>query len=216
MKKETYIKEVEKSLLCRKEKKTEICRDLKSDIEAAMENGESWETVERRMGVPRELAAEFNENLSPQDKVTRSNKKTIFLILAVIAALMIAGIAFVASRFPKTAQIGDSGLFEEEAVRSRAMAVIELVSDDNWDVLIEDYCAEVFQANVSKEKLIEAKSLLGEWGAYDKITSEYMQEMASGGTTYAIVQTVVLYEKKSITFTLTFDTDMKLAGIYMK
>lgn len=216
MEKESYIKEVEKNLLCRRDKKTEICRDLKSDIEAAMENGESWEAVERRMGMPRELAAEFNENLSPKDRVARSNKKIIFLILAVIAAVMIAGIAFVVSRLPKTAQIGDSGLFEEEAVRSRAAEVIELVSEDNWDVLIEDYCAEVLQTNVSKEKLIEAKSLLGEWGAYDKITSEYMQEMTSGGTTYAIVQTVVLYEKKSITFTLTFDSDMTLVGLYMK
>lgn len=222
MNKGKYIKEMEKALLCKKEKREEICKDLMSDIEVAMEQGESWEEVERRMGTPQELAAEFNENLAPEDTTevqktpARSNKKVVGLMLVLVAAVVIVTVIRVMSTIPKQAPIGSSGLFAEEAVRSQSMAVIEVVQEENWDALLNDYAAEILRSNVNEKSITEARKLLGEWGEYEKVTSEYMQEIASDDDTYALVQMVVLYEEKSITFTLTFDADMKLAGIYMK
>ncbi len=215
MEKNKYVKEVEKKLVCRKEKKAEICKDLISDIEAALESGEEWADVEKRLGTPTELAAEFNENLPAQDK-KKSRNKTVFIILAVLAVFIIAAVALIVSRFPKTAEIGSSGLFDEAVVHERAVEVIRLAAEENWDVLLQEYSASALQDAVSGEDLDAAKKLLGTWGEYEKITSEYMQEITASGTTMAVVQMVALFEEKSITFTLTFDQDMKLAGIYMK
>ena len=63
MNQESYLKEVEKYLNCRKAQKKQIRRDLEADICAASERGESWEEIRDRMGGPRELAQEFNENM---------------------------------------------------------------------------------------------------------------------------------------------------------
>ena len=83
-------------------------------------------------------------------------------------------------------------------------------------MLLPVYSASALQDAVRGDDLDAAKKQLGTWGEYEKITSEYMQEITASGTTMVVVQMVALFEEKSITFTLTFDQDMKLAGIYMK
>lgn len=214
MEKNKFVKEVERKLLCKKGKKQEICRDLTADIEAALEQGEDWASIEKRMGTPAEIAAEFNENLSPEDRV-KSHKK-LFLALGIALAVIVALGIFITSQMPKAAELGSSGYFTEESVREQSLAVIGLVSEENWDVLLEDYGIEAMQTDAVREQLIAAKETLGSWGAYEKITSEYMYEMTASGTTMAVAQIVVLFEEKSITFTLSFDVNGKLAGIYMK
>ena len=64
MNKESYVKAVAKRLTCSKARQAEFVRDLESDIAAALSAGETWEQVESRMGDPRQVAQEFNEDLS--------------------------------------------------------------------------------------------------------------------------------------------------------
>ena len=94
MNQESYLKEVEKYLNCRKAQKKQIRRDLEADICAASERGESWEEIRDRMGGPRELAQEFNENMgsgSTGRKMKRSRK--ILFICGIVAAVLAVLIA---------------------------------------------------------------------------------------------------------------------------
>ena len=49
--------------------------------------------------------------------------------------------------------------------------------------------------------------------SYGKI---YSVESSQLGKTYAVVQMSVAYKNVSATYTLSFDEDMKLAGMYIK
>ena len=43
-----------------------------------------------------------------------------------------------------------------------------------------------------------------------------MSEIRQRGQRYAVVQVAVMYENVEVTYTITFDENMKLAGLYMK
>lgn len=217
MEKEKYMKEIEKNLNCGKDKKAELCRELRSDIESAIESGEKWEAVEKRLGSPRELALELNGNLLPEDrrKSGRSSKK-IIIIIAVAAVCIIGVAAYLFSRLPRSAAFGNSGMFEEEAVKAQVEAVIKLTETDNWDVILDTYGAEVMQTEAVRDSLTAAKQDLGTLGAYQKITNQFLYELKVSGVTYAAVEAVALYEERSVTYTMLFDRDLKLEGFYMK
>lgn len=217
MEKQKYIKEIEKNLLCKNDKKVELCRELQSDIEAAIENGEPWEAVEKRLGAPKELAAELNESLPPKER-TKQKKSPLKMtaILLTIAVIIIAAAVFIYSKLPIAKEIGSGNSFDKDAVSAQAETIIKLAGEEKWDELLEDYSDEILQTAEIKDALIAAKEVLAPWGAYQKITSEYMCAVKQGNTTMAVTQTTALFEDKSIIFTLTFNTDMKLVGIYMK
>ena len=81
-----YIKEISRYLKCTKAKKKAICQDLQADITCALENGETWEEIRGRMGFPKELASEFNENLLEFGKP--SKKKVIIFSIAAVVVLL--------------------------------------------------------------------------------------------------------------------------------
>ena len=57
----------------------QIRRDLEADICAASERGESWEEIRDRMGGPRELAQEFNENMGSGSTGSKMKRSTNIL-----------------------------------------------------------------------------------------------------------------------------------------
>ena len=92
MNKESYVKAVAKRLTCSKARQAEFVRDLESDIAAALSAGETWEQVESRMGDPRQVAQEFNEDLSEAERAAgkkRKRTKTI-AIVETVAVVMVA------------------------------------------------------------------------------------------------------------------------------
>ena len=67
MNKKKYIRLVLKKLKCSGQKKNEIKKELESDIVSAEESGEALDEIMARMGTPNSLAAEFNDNFSPEE-----------------------------------------------------------------------------------------------------------------------------------------------------
>ena len=100
MNKESYVKAVAKRLTCSKARQAEFVRDLESDIAAALSAGETWEQVESRMGDPRQVAQEFNEDLSEAERAAgkkRKRTKTIAIVEVVAVyekATVTYGISF--------------------------------------------------------------------------------------------------------------------------
>lgn len=215
MKQEEYIKSVKRKLQCTYSKKQEIVKELTADIRTAIADGESWEEVEARMGTPEQLAKEFNENLSPQEQATSKRKKG-FIIAGIIIGIIILVIAIGIWMLPKSYELEKSGLFQAAEVTERTETVISLLNQEDYMTLAEYANTDmesIFQGNA----IADAKAALGEdLGAYRGYTEYYMVELRQMGNRYAVVQVTAQYENRNIVYTITFDEDMKIAGLYMK
>lgn len=216
MNRERYIKTIIRKLKCSYQKKTEIKRELEADVQIALENGEEWQQIEERMGNPYSQATEFNENLPETELKAFKRIKRIKILfgIVIILGLIVTGIyVFI----PKTYEIDNSSTFDKDIVISQAETVIGLIDKNEYDAIKKQY-ADAKMTEVLKETTIaDAKEKLGEeFGKFKSFTSVYTVEVKQMGKHFAVVQITALYEKRSVEYTISFDADMKLAGLYMK
>lgn len=105
---QSYVREVGKRLQCSEKKRKEIERQLASDIQAALENGETMEEILERMGTAKEAAREFNSNFTEDDRKEGGQGRvrlSLGLIgMAAAAAVIIAIFVIVGVRWKHAAQ----------------------------------------------------------------------------------------------------------------
>lgn len=215
MTKQDYVKQVVKKLNCPQDKKADIEKQLLSDIEIALGEGRQLEEILAEMGEPEALAKEFNENFGGSSK-PQGKRRRIFAVLLVVALVLaaLAGLAYWA--FPKTRDIGASGVFTAYVVEQYSTAVIEAFSRGDYDTLESYYSKEMREA-VTRQMLEDSKPVIGdEWGDYRGAGTAYMAEVSQRGKAYVLVQLNASYENVSVTYTLTFNSEMQLVGFYMK
>jgi hypothetical protein len=219
MKTETYVDKIVKQMQCSKSKKEEIRKQLLGDIRERVAAGESEEAVIAQMGTVEELAQEFNESFSAKERKrsrkSRSTKMIIITILVIIGLFAIAT-ALLYWMLPKGTDISESSTFVKEQVEARVEEVINLLDDGAYDTLAEN-ATEQMAGVLNDEDMDAAKQLVGDdWGARVELGTIYMQEVEQQGVHYVITQVAASYENVTVTYTITFDENMKLAGIYMK
>lgn len=219
MKAETYVDKIVKQIQCSKSKKEEIRKQLLGDIRERVAAGESEEAVIAQMGTVEELAQEFNESFSAKERKrsrkSRSTKMIIITILVIIGLFAIAT-ALLYWMLPKGTDISESSIFVKEQVEARVEEVINLLDDGAYDTLAEN-ATEQMAGVLNDEDMDAAKQLVGDdWGARVELGTIYMQEVEQQGVHYVITQVAASYENVTVTYTITFDENMKLAGIYMK
>lgn len=219
MKTETYVDKIVKQMQCSKSKKEEIRKQLLGDIRERVAAGESEEAVIAQMGTIEELAQEFNESFSAKERKrsrkSRSTKMIIITILVIIGLFAIAT-ALLYWMLPKGTDISESSTFVKEQVEARVEEVINLLDDGAYDTLAEN-ATEQMAGVLNDEDMDAAKQLVGDdWGARVELGTIYMQEVEQQGVHYVITQVAASYENVTVTYTITFDENMKLAGIYMK
>ncbi len=219
MKAETYVDKIVKQMQCSKSKKEEIRKQLLGDIRERVAAGESEEAVIAQMGTVEELAQEFNESFSAKER-KRSRKakstKMIIITILVIIGLFAIATALLYWMLPKGTDISESSIFVKEQVEARVEEVINLLDDGAYDTLAEN-ATEQMAGVLNDEDMDAAKQLVGDdWGARVELGTIYMQEVEQQGVHYVITQVAASYENVTVTYTITFDENMKLAGIYMK
>lgn len=219
MTKEKYVKEVVKKLKCPKAKKKEIAKQLEADIQSALENGETMESILASMGTPENISAEFNENLSETEiaAVKRAKKwKIIISVLAVIGILAVIGVG-IYWWLPKGKMINESETFQEEEVIKQAELIISLFDAEEYEGIIN---LSVDEAKNDKfmEALTGAKAQLSddEWGTFQSFGTIYTAEVEQMGKNYVLVQMNAVYENTSVTYTITFDEELLMAGFYVR
>lgn len=215
MQQEEYIKSVMRKLQCSGQKKEEIEKELVSDIQTALANGESWEEIENRMGTSDQLAKEFNENLTPEELAGRKRKQGLLIagIIVGILVLLGAGVFWI---LPKSYELEKSGIFQEAVVLEQTEEIIALLDTEDYAGL-EECAIEKMKPFMQENVIVEAKATLGEeLGENQGITSSYMAEVRQAGQRTAVIQATVQYENRSVTYTISYDEDMRLAGLYMK
>lgn len=212
---EKYVNTIIKHIKCSNTKRKEIRQQLLSDISAALEQGESLDAIINRMGSAKNMAREFNENLSETEskKYVKGRRIKIVSFLAAILAMLAILTYWI---LPKVAKVGSGGIFEETVVEEKMKDVIEKFNQDDYETLRAESIEEM-QPALTKEQMAEAKKQLSEdWGSCQSMGKVYMSEVSQMGKHYVVGEITVVYEHVSITFHLTFDEDMKLAGLYMR
>lgn len=215
MTKQDYVKQVVKKLICPQDKKADIERQLLSDIEIALGEGRQLEEILDEMGEPEALAKEFNDNFGGSSKPQRKRRRifTVILVVALVLAAL-AGLAYWA--LPKQRDIGDSGKFTAYVVEQYSTEVVDAFSRGDYDTL-ESYYSKEMQEAVTRQMLEDFKPVIGDdWGEYRGVGTAYMAEVNQRGKAYVLVQLNATYENVSVTYTLTFNSEMQLVGFYMK
>ena len=200
MNKERYMSVFKKSLGCNKEKKNLICEELDADIQ-------------ERLGEPHVLANEFNENLGVKNS---SPKKKVWIYIGIVViGLLLAGFFYINSLIPQVSNIGASGYFQQSEVEKQSLDIVVNLSQRNYQA-IHDISNQELQGALSQERLETAVNGLGDIGEFEKITSQNYAEVTQKGEVNVVGELVALYDQRSVTYTISFDKDMKLSGLYMK
>jgi hypothetical protein len=107
--------------------------------------------------------------------------------------------------------------FNEEDVKKAAENVILLINNEDSESLREIFNTPLNEA-LTDDVLKQVYDAIRAGGQFEKIES-----MSTLGTTdktsneeYAVVVAAAKYELKTFTYTLSFDKEMKLAGLYYK
>lgn len=212
---ETYVKKITGRLKCSGEKRKEIRQQLLSDVSTALENGETLAQIMVRMGAPASVAAEFNENMPPAEIKKYKRTKTIKTsgLIVLILALLAFGIYWV---LPKGTELEKGGIFKERMVKAQMQNVIEWVGSEDYEQL-KKISIPLLKPTFENDSFSQAKASISEdWGAQKTYGKFYMTQLRQMGKNYAVGQVTVTYENTSVTYTLTFDRELKLAGIYIK
>ena len=116
--------------------------------------------------------------------------------------------------------------FEEDQVIAEAKEMVERINAGELEEVWEDTFNVVMQNGTDPEELQENIDYYlkdkGEFQDFDKIQVRGITDQVRGitdrdtGTPYATVMVLAAYEDGKVMFTISFDTDMKCAGFYVK
>jgi len=137
------------------------------------------------------------------------NKTSLCRVLTIVllAVLSLGALGGCAAKLPEG--------FDEAEVKAAAENVIDLLNqrdangltalmtEEMKDVLTVDVQAQIF-------------ALLDGAGAFQEISTLKMAGTTQSGVTYAAVAVKAKYANREITYTISFDMDMKLAGLYLQ
>lgn len=212
---EAYVKQIIKKVKCDRKRKQDIEKQLLYEIKERTEAGENLQDILSGMGTVEEIAAGFNEGISEAEQ-RKYRRKIVAKILVLIVVVLLVLISVAVWYLPKVNDIESSDIFVETEVEEKLVKVVTLLDADDYaglqavstsrmaDVLNDDYMS------AAKQKLSE------KFGERIAVGTIYMQEVQQMSQSFAVCQTTVIYENVTVVYTITFDEEMNLAGLYMR
>ncbi|MCM1174385.1 MAG: DUF3887 domain-containing protein [Blautia sp.] len=215
METEKYVNSIVRKIKCVGAKKKEIKNQLLSDIAMRREAGETMEQIMESMGTAAEIAEAFEQNLSKADKKAYKRRKfwenTGSIVLVLLLLCM-----YVWWYIPKTADISGDERFAREKITEAAKEVIELLDKEDYESLYAMSIEEIQEAMNSGTIGGVKDGISADWGKRQSIGSIYTGGIKQKGKLMAVAQVDVIYENVSVVYTITFDENRKLAGLYMR
>lgn len=215
MEAEKYVNEITKKIKCAKKKKQEIQKQLLSDIAMRRAAGESLEQIMESMGTAAEIAEAFGQNLAEADSKAYKKRKMIIIVIAVILVLFLLGISGW-WLMPKQVDLSGNEKYSQEKVGAEVENIVELLDQGDYTA-IQMVSIDKLR-NMMNEQTIGAvrDKICEDWGERQSIGKVYMAGVIQKGKLLIVTQVDVIYENISVVYTISFDEDMKLAGLYMR
>jgi len=210
-----YINKIVRKLKCSGARKKEIRKELWTDFNCRLEQGEKAEDIISQMGTVKEIADSFNENISEKEKRIYLLKKIASITVPIMAVFVLAAFMFFWI-LPKGVDIKDSKYFEQAQVEQVMKETIELLDAEDYGALKENAIPQMADV-LQKGAMDQAKKQVStDWGTRKDFGSVYIMEMVQKDQHFAVGEITVTYENVSVVYRITYDQDMKLAGIYMR
>ncbi len=209
-----YVKEVRKLLKCRRTKRKDIQRQLLAEINDAVAKGETVDEVLARMGIPWDYANQYNDRFDKAEWKAAKREKGI-LIWGIVLFIVFVLFAFLYWNLPRWGDIRESTIFQEEQIKTQVEEIIRLYSEDDFEA-VNAYMNEDMKVILSAEMLRYTKTEREkDFGELLKFEDMELSEAKQNGNRYAVVQVKVLYSALRVTYSMTFDESMKLAGFHI-
>lgn len=210
---EKYVKKIVRNLKCTGAKKKEIGDSLLSDIAARREQGEAMEQIMESMGSPEEIAEAFSQNLSDADRKAYKRRRIGMTIGQIVAALVFLSV-LAWWMIPKPAALGDD--LSQEAVTASVENVVVMLNQNDFDGL-QELAVDELKSKLTQETMDEVRKGISEdWGEMQSIGKVYMQGVKQKGKVIVVTQVDAVYENISVVYTISFDEDLRLGGLYMR
>ncbi len=149
------------------------------------------------------------------------NKSKFALATGVI--FLVCAITFVLVRIDDNRKNEESNttetvdVYASSEVEEKTIEIIQLLSHNDYKTLRDEYAIEELKELLNDEYMIEAKNMISnDWGELCDIGTVYSAEVAQDNVLYTVVQANATYDNVSIAYTITFDDELKLAGIYFR
>lgn len=210
-----YVNAVARKLKCGGKRKREIKRQLLADMQARENQGERLDDIISRMGKAEEIAEGFNENISAEERKRYARNRVLKIVIPISLALFFLGMAGY-WLFPKTVDIGKSRYFDKEEVEAAMKETVELLDAEEYAALQENAIPQMQSLLNAETRESMRKALSDEWGERKQFGAVYLLEVIQGNRHLAVGEMTVTYENVSVTYRLSYDEDMRLAGIYVR
>lgn len=210
-----YTNGIVRKIKCGGAKKKDIKKQLMTDINLRIEQGEKLEDIIAHMGCAKEIAEGFNESISPKEEKKYVRNKILKILLTIILLLSFL-ICFIYWLSPKVKDLDNSKYFNKNQVESAMLDTIELLDEENYASL-QGKAISQMQSILNKETMQDVRNQISDnWGKRQSFGVMYTGELLQGNTHYAIGEITVIYENVSVTYRLTFDKNMQLAGLFIR
>ncbi len=210
-----YVNAVARKLKCGEKRKREIKRQLLADMQARENQGERLEDIISRMGKAEEIADGFNENISVEEQKRYAGNRVLKIVISIVLILFFLGMA-VYWMFPKTVDIEKSRFFDKEEVEAAMKETVELLDAEEYAALQENAIPQMQSFLNAETRESMRKTLSDDWGERKQFGAVYIAEVIQGNKHLAVGEMTVAYENVSVTYRLSYDEDMRLAGIYVR
>lgn len=210
---EKYVKNIVRKLKCTGAKKKDIGNQLRSDIAARREQGETLQQIMESMGSPQEIAEAFSQNLSDADRKAYRRSHTGKIIGEIVALLVVLS-ALAWWTMPKPTAL-DDGLTQEE-IAAGVENVIGLLDQNDFDSL-QEIAVDEMKEVLTQETIDKVRTgISDDWGSLQSIGKVYAQGITQKGKFFIVTQTDAIYENASVVYTISFDKDLRLGGLYIR
>ncbi len=146
----------------------------------------------------------------------RKRKKSLIVLLVMTALLVVMLIV----RKPiRTLIFGHEKEVQtmEMSAEERTIQILDLLNAGDYDTLCNQYTAKEMLPYMTKDCMETAKNNISDdWGSFVSYGKVYTSEVNQNGITYVVSQVSVSYEHVSVIYTITYDEEDKIAGLYMK
>lgn len=215
MNQNSYVNAAMRKIQCSDKKKREIKQQLLQDVKNEMEQGKSIHEVIGYLGTPEQIAEMWNKKVSEEEKKKFKKQRKMKIVGMILGILACAGL-LIYFFVPKSYPIETHGIYTEDQVEKKVKNTISMLDKKEYQKLYA--CGTQDMQKVLNKKMLEAaKHEVGDnWGERKSFGKIYMAETKQKGNLYAVTQTTVEYENISVTYTISFDSDLKLAGLYMR
>ena len=110
-----------------------------------------------------------------------------------------------------------SDAFDEETVIASAQEAIDLLVKGECDKVVEKMSAEMQEALTAEDLAANMEAMDTLTGAFKEYkSSAVVGQQDAQGTDMAVAVIVAAFEKRNVTYTISYNTDMEIVGLWMK